>query len=526
MQSSPKLLKEQELAASEALYESPVHVAEKQKARAALYSLLAAVFLTSVKVSVGLYTNSLAILSEALHSGLDLVAALMTWYAIRVSARPADRHHPYGHGKMENLSALAETVLLFIVCAYVGYEGVHRIMDGSSPVVPSLWGVGVMLLSMAIDINRVRHLRKVAKETNSEALEADALHFSTDILSSAVVFLGVLAVWLADVLKLPPELRALIHQADTVAALIVALIIFKVSLTMARRAVDFLLDAAPEDALEQIEKSVVQVEGVCSLDRLRMRSAGAGTFVDLSVAVDPHLRVSDGHRIASEVEAHVCSIVPGADVVVHVDPYNGAGSDQTTFGLIQSAARTHELDVHDVHILHESDGTEAAMAHVEFPGRTSFGRAYDRCKAFEADIAQKHPQVHLLTHIEPSASEQNAQVLDAEKDKLAGFVAERVQACCDREPLVFGMHALTLRRTADGLNVSFHCLISGILSVQEVHDITVRMEKSLREEIPLLDNILVHMEPQLPGEDARCHEPQGAAGQGAQSGQTAQAARG
>ena len=175
---------------------------EQMKKKAALLSLAAAVFLTSVKLVVGWYTNSLAILSEALHSGLDLVAALMTFYAIRVASKPADRRHPYGHGKMENLSALAETVLLFVVCAYVGYEGVHRLMEGGSPVVPSLWGVGIMLLSMAIDIGRVRNLRKVAKETNSQALEADALHFSTDILSSAVVFLGVLAVWLADWLPL------------------------------------------------------------------------------------------------------------------------------------------------------------------------------------------------------------------------------------------------------------------------------------------------------------------------------------
>ena len=165
-----------------------------EKSRAAMFSLLAALGLTSIKLAVGLYTNSLGILSEALHSGLDLLAAALTLAAVRISAKPADSRHPYGHGKAENLSALAQTVLLFATCVWVVYEGVQRLASGSSPVVPSLWGVGVMAISMAVDINRVRVLRRVAKNFNSQALEADALHFSTDILSSAVVLVGVLAV--------------------------------------------------------------------------------------------------------------------------------------------------------------------------------------------------------------------------------------------------------------------------------------------------------------------------------------------
>ena len=168
-----------------------------EKSRAAMFSLLAALALTSVKLAVGLYTNSLGVLSEALHSGLDLLAAVLTLIAVKISSKPADSRHPYGHGKAENLSALAQTLLLFGTCAWVVYEGVHRLASGGSPVVPSLWGVGVMAFSIAVDINRVRVLRRVAKTFNSQALEADALHFSTDILSSAVVLVGVLAVWLA-----------------------------------------------------------------------------------------------------------------------------------------------------------------------------------------------------------------------------------------------------------------------------------------------------------------------------------------
>ena len=173
------------------------------KNRAALVSLLAACLLTAIKLVVGVYTNSLGILSEALHSGLDLLAAAMTLYAVRLSSRPADARHPYGHGKVENLSALGETVLLFVICIWVVYEGAGRLLSGDTPVAPSIWGIIVMGISIVIDVNRVRVLKKVAKETRSQALEADALHFSTDILSSAVVLVGVAAVWLAA--KLPGQ---------------------------------------------------------------------------------------------------------------------------------------------------------------------------------------------------------------------------------------------------------------------------------------------------------------------------------
>ncbi|MBO4312967.1 MAG: cation transporter, partial [Desulfovibrio sp.] len=203
------------------------------KRNAALISLVAALVLTAVKLAVGLATDSLGILSEALHSGLDLLASGLTMLAVHVAAHPADEGHTYGHGKAENLSALAQTLLLFLTCGWIVWEGAHRLMEGGSPMRPSLWGVGVMLLSMAVDINRVRVLRRVARESQSQALEADALHFSTDILSSAVVLAGVLAAWLAEALRVPAPLASVLTQADTVAALLVAVIIFATSLKMA-----------------------------------------------------------------------------------------------------------------------------------------------------------------------------------------------------------------------------------------------------------------------------------------------------
>lgn len=464
------------------------------KKRAALFSLLAAIFLTSMKLGVGLYTNSLAILSEALHSGLDLLAALMTYYAIRVSSRPADRRHPYGHGRVENLSALAETLLLFGVCLWVGWEGVHRLMEGTSPVVPSVWGVAVMAVSMLVDIGRVRNLRKVARVTNSQALEADALHFSTDILSSAVVFLGVGAVWAASYFDFPPEVRAVVHQADTVAALIVAVVIFKVSLTMARQALDFLMDAAPEEVEENIEKAASAVDGVRRVSRLRMRSSGPKYFVDLSVDVSDRLSVGQGHRIASEVEERVKALLPMADVLVHVDPSRDE-RPATFLETVQNAAVGHELDLHDLRILRHPDGAISATAHVEVPGKSDFGTWYVRCKRFEREVHRAFPHIRFVTHLEPDQCQQVSKTLVPGKDPMADFALERVRACVENEPLVSHMHAFACYRTTDGLDITFHCHVCQSRTVREVHDVTERMEKTLRAEMEFADSILIHVEP-------------------------------
>ena len=315
------------------------------KNRAALVSLLAACLLTAIKLVVGVYTNSLGILSEALHSGLDLLAAAMTLYAVRLSSRPADARHPYGHGKVENLSALGETVLLFVICIWVVYEGAGRLLSGDTPVAPSIWGIIVMGISIVIDVNRVRVLKKVAKETRSQALEADALHFSTDILSSAVVLVGVAAVWLAAKLQLPEPVHKVLVQADTVAALLVALIIFRASLHMAREAINMLMDSGSTEEQQAICEAVRHLPGVQDVQRVRLRSSGPHYFVDLTVGVDPAIRVSEGHKIAHDAELAVDGILPGADVTVHVEPVR-SGQKEDPFAVVQRVASIQGLAIH------------------------------------------------------------------------------------------------------------------------------------------------------------------------------------
>lgn len=470
--------------------------ANKEKNNAALISLLAALALTGLKLAVGLYTNSLGILSEALHSGLDLLAAAMTLVAVRISAMPADARHPYGHGKVENLSALAETLLLFLVCFWVVYEGVHRLMVGASPVSPSLWGVGVMAISVAIDMNRVRILRKVAKRYKSQALEADALHFSTDILSSAVVLVGVLAVWLADALSLPDPLHKILVQADTVAALLVAVIIFRASLRMAAEAVNTLMDSGSARESREIVRAVRQVPGITGVSRVRLRTSGPQTFVDLSVGVEPGIRVSDGHRLAHEAEQAVLALLPGCDVTVHVEPRTAhPGEDDNPFSLVQRIASEHGLAVHNVHVLHGDAGCHMEL-HVELPGQLAFAQAYERARAFEDDLRRAVQGAEVVTHLEPEGTASALCAGASVSVPLSELAWKEIQAAVFKEPLVDNPHKFsTYELPEQGICISFHCQVDGALSVEEAHTVCMRLEKQIRTAVPLLGRIIIHMEP-------------------------------
>jgi len=290
---------------------------EREKQSAALTSLLAAVALTAFKIVIGLLTRSLGILAEAAHSGLDLMAAFMTFLAVRISGRPPDRSHPYGHGKVENLSALAETMLLLITCAWIVYEAVHRLMYHRADVEVNWWSFAVMVTSIAIDLSRSRVLSRVAKKYNSQALEADALHFQTDIWSSAVVIAGLAAVKVADWWPAVSFLR----NGDAIAALGVSAVVVWVSAQLGKRTVDALLDRAPAGMEERIARAVQAVPGVRDCHNVRVRYSGPKLFIDLHVLVDGSQSLSQAHDLTETIEAAIRDFSPGADVTVHPEPF-------------------------------------------------------------------------------------------------------------------------------------------------------------------------------------------------------------
>jgi cation diffusion facilitator family transporter len=294
-----------------------VSKADQEKRGAALSSVFAAVGLTTFKIIVGVMTGSLGILAEAAHSGLDLVAALVTFLAVRFSGKPPDAEHPYGHGKIENLSALFETVLLLVTCVWIIYEAVQRLFFHTVEVELSIWSFIVMATSIFVDVTRSRILSKAAKKYKSQALEADALHFSTDIWSSSVVILGLVCVGFSQWFKGVEWLK----NADAVAALAVAMIVIYVSIQLGTRTVEALLDTAPKDMDKQIKNEVELIEGVSNCHNIRVRHSGPHLFVDVHILVDGHLSLIEAHALTEKVEAKIMDIANGdADVTVHPEP--------------------------------------------------------------------------------------------------------------------------------------------------------------------------------------------------------------
>lgn len=283
-----------------------VHIQEKK--RVALVSVFAAVFLTGSKTIIGILTGSLGILSEALHSGLDLVAAVITFFSVKVSDHPADEDHHYGHGKIENLSALIETILLLVTCTWIIYEAVHRLWTGKVLIEVSYWSYIVIVTSIIVDFSRSRALMKAAQKHNSQALEADALHFSTDIWSSAVVLLGLVCANFGC------------FFADAVAALIVATIVIYVSYQLGRRSTDVLLDKAPKDTVEKVNKIVNQVPGITSCHNIKIRNSGADIFVELCIHSDPFRTIEEVHLLSDELERKLLEAIPRITVHIHQEP--------------------------------------------------------------------------------------------------------------------------------------------------------------------------------------------------------------
>ena len=351
-----------------ALYSPNAMRAEKRTV--AGNSVVAAVLITGGKVVVGVTTGSLGILSEAAHSALDLIAALLTYLSVGVSDKPADADHQYGHGKVENFSAFVETGLLLLTCAWVIYEAIMRLFYRHVDVEPSVWAFAVMLVSMAVDWWRSRALGRIATKYESQALEADALHFATDIWSSGVVVLSLVLILLGRVYRLN-----WLRVADPIAALFVAGVIVSVSWRLARRTVDALLDAAPAGVRAQIIDAVSRVDGVLEVGRVRIRRAGNRYFADLAVGLARTVTFQRSEQLVEAVTAAVHNILPDADVTVQ--PLPRAQRSENIFDRIRAVATRHNLNVHDISV-QDLAGQLHVEQHVELDERMTLKSAHDQ----------------------------------------------------------------------------------------------------------------------------------------------------
>ena len=448
-------------------------------------SVLAAIAITSLKILVGISTGSLGILSEAAHSGLDLVAAVVTFLSIRVSDKPADADHQYGHGKVENFSAFIETGLLLLTCIWIIYEAIERLFFRKVEIEPSIAAFAVMLLSIGLDFWRSRALGRIAVKYDSQALEADALHFSTDIWSSSVVILGLLLVQFGHSYGV-----GWLRTADPVAALVVAGVVIYVSWRLARKTVDALLDAAPSGVRSQIMDAVSKIGGVLEVDRVRIRRAGNRYFADLSIGLARNVTFQRSEQMADAVTSTVHDILPDADVVVHSIPRPQRG--ENIFDRIRGVAARHNFNVHDVSV-QDLNGRLHVEQHLELDERLTLLAAHDRVTLLEAEIRSEVPEISsILTHIEsePATIETGDEVV-----RDAGL-ERRLKAVAAEFPEIVDMHDLNLKRVRDRLYVSCHCTLSDDLPLSRVHDIQTALEIRFKQEAPDLFRVLIHPEPQ------------------------------
>ena len=456
-----------------------------EKKGVALNSIYAAVGITALKVIVGTTTGSLGILSEAAHSGLDLVAAAITYFSVRVSDKPADAEHQYGHGKVENFSAFIETGLLLLTCVWIVYEACRRLFFHSVEIEPTIWAFAVMATSMIVDYWRSQRLKRIADKYDSQALQADALHFSTDIWSSAVVILG-----LALVLAGRQYSQPLLKKADPIAALVVACIVVYVSSRLARLTIDALLDAAPAGVRNHIIQEVYGVDGVLAVDRVRIRKGGNRYFADVSVAMHRNVTFQKSEQISHEVAARIRAVLPDADVVVNT--VARASRQESLFDKIRAVATRNNLNVHDISV-QDIEGRLHVEQHVELDERLSLKEAHDRVTRLESEMKQDVGEIaSILTHIEsePATIETSDGLVRA-----PGF-EQRLQSVTTGFPEVVDMHDLTFKRVGGRLYLSLHCTMLDDLPLARVHDIQTALEGRFRQEVPELFRVLIHPEPQ------------------------------
>lgn len=464
--------------------------APREKQAVALGSVAAAVFLTGFKLAIGLLTNSLGILSEAAHSGLDLVAALITFLAVRASSRPADREHHFGHGKVENFSALIETLLLLATCAWIIYEAIQRLLFKTVEVEANIWAFVVMGAAIVVDYSRSRALYRVAHRYNSQALEADALHFSTDIWSSSVVIVGLILVRLADAF---PQYRDWLLRADAVAALVVAGIVIWVSLQLGRRTVDALMDRAPEGLEERVRAAIAKVEHVRECGQIRLRTAGPVTFVEATVRVAPEMPAGMAHEVATRVEEAIAQLCADCDVTVHIEP---ATSTDAVVDQVRMVAAEMGLSVHDIHAHRMADGYHVDLD-LEIRENCPLNEAHQVATAFEERLQARIKNLASVeTHIEvaPAPPDDSGQ----DVTEAYGEMAERIRRIAEAQDGVMECHDVRLRRVRNDLYVSLHCVCSGNLSTEEAHRYSAQVEGRLRRAFPEVTHFLVHMEPENP----------------------------
>lgn len=445
--------------------------------RTALISVGAAAALVALKLVPGLATNSLGLISEALHSATDLVAALLTFFAIGVAIRPADRAHAYGHGKAEHLAALAEAGFLVVASVFIGWRAVSHILGRTEPTVKATWyALAVIGAVIAIDATRMLVSLRTARRYKSAALQSNALHFGSDLAGSGAVLIGLVFV------------RAGYDDADSAAALFVAVLVILAASRLIRRNVDVLMDRAPAGAYEATQAAIRDIRPPVQLRRLRIRQAAGRHFADVVIGVAPDAAVGQGHAAADAVEEAIERALPETDVVVHVEPLDVVGLRERIQAAAASVPQVREI--HNVLAVETDDGVAVSL-HLKLPGALPLAQAHDVASKVEEAIQQAAPEVSAVqTHLEPlsaAAAGREPSARDTERDnEIVGRIVEEETGQRPR--------ALRFLRTEEGLVAFLTLALDPESELAEAHSRASEIEERIREAVDVND-VVVHTEP-------------------------------
>jgi cation diffusion facilitator family transporter len=455
-------------------------LASVEKQKAAISSVVAAVFLTLFKLIVGLTTGSLGILSEAAHSGLDLVAAALTYFAVKIADKPADREHTYGHGKFENLSALFETLLLIVTCGWIIYEAVNRIFFHEVHIEVNFWSFAVIVTAIIVDYSRSRILFKAAKKYNSQALEADALHFSTDILSSGVVIVGLIGAGFG------------FHKADAFAALVVSGIVMWISFRLGKRTIDMLTDRIPDVGLvDKVREEVLKIDGVVNCRNIRIRQAGSKSFIDMVVDIKRTIPFEQAHQIMNVIEERIKKMMPNVDIVIHAEPIET--DDETVIDKIRMILVHSGMSAHNIEVQKVKDRYFVDL-HLECKEKQTLEEAHEIANQIEEAIKNKIENVERISiHIdEESDMIKETKIVN---DRCEDMV-QRIISIAKSHKGVVDCKDITVMEIDGKYKVTMNCLLDKSLTLSEAHEIATTIENQIYLDIKEVSKVIVHAEPE------------------------------
>ena len=455
------------------------------KRRVSLHSMLAAAVMTVLKLIAGILFGSLGVLSDAAHSALDLAGATLTFFSVRVSDKPADEDHTYGHGKVENLSAFFEAGLMAISCAWIIWEAIRRILHNTIELHHSIWPVLVVITSICVDYWRSRQLRAVAEQTGSPALATDAFHFASDIWASAAVLAGLAATWMGAVYHVQ-----WLRYADPFAAVVVSMMILRMTWTLTREAIGVLTDQIPAETRLQIIHEAEQVPGVLAVEQARVRRAGASYFADLTLALPRRYTFEHTGELVRAATDAVHRALPEADVVIHTVPRQPRA--ESIFDRVRAVAARNNVGVHDLSV-QSHHGRLRVELHVELDETMSLLAAHSFVSAMEAEILRETPEIDsVLTHIEsePATIEQPEEMVEEDR-KIEQALRDTAALYTE----IVDVHEITVGRTAEHISLSCHCTLPDNLAMQRVHEVITSLEDRFKLVCPEVHRVTIHPEP-------------------------------